>query len=144
MQVAGAISDVLVALPFTGVYRSQESKLLHSNFSDTKPLLCGATQRRCQLLVEKLPWYLYPHAVFDSQRCPFRIPKLLRVGRLLERILHTHPHLLPATVDQQLENLQKIRDAENDEFTSSSQDLLLYNSDTSAAPAIGVCAVNAW
>ncbi|KAL9259671.1 UV-B-induced protein, chloroplastic-like protein [Drosera capensis] len=48
------------------------------------------------------------------------------VGQLLERVLQTHPHLLPATVDQQLENLQKIRDAEAKESATSSQDNLLY------------------
>lgn len=45
------------------------------------------------------------------------------VGQLLSQILQTHPHLLPAAVDQQLENLQTHEDSQGQE-TSSSQDLL--------------------
>lgn len=45
------------------------------------------------------------------------------VGQLLAQILQTHPHLLPAAIDQQLENLQSDRDAHKEE-TPPSQDLL--------------------
>ncbi|XP_039127732.1 UV-B-induced protein At3g17800, chloroplastic [Dioscorea cayenensis subsp. rotundata] len=53
------------------------------------------------------------------------------VGQLLSQILVSHPHLLPATVDQQLHQLQSDRDAEklkNDPSPSSSSgtDLVLY------------------
>ncbi|KAL7123608.1 hypothetical protein ACP275_01G116000 [Erythranthe tilingii] len=44
------------------------------------------------------------------------------VGQLLAQILQTHPHLLLATAEQQLENLQSEREAKDD----SSKDLLLY------------------
>lgn len=47
------------------------------------------------------------------------------VGQLLAQILHTHPHLLPAAVDQQLENLSNDRETQREEATSS-QDLSLY------------------
>lgn len=47
------------------------------------------------------------------------------VGQLLAQILHTHPHLLPAAVDQQLENLTNDRENQREEATSS-QDLSLY------------------
>lgn len=47
------------------------------------------------------------------------------VGQLLAQILHTHPHLLPAAVDQQLENLTNDRETQREEATSS-QDLSLY------------------
>lgn len=45
------------------------------------------------------------------------------VGQLLAQILQTHPHLLPAAIDQQLENLQTDRDAQKEE-AASSQDFL--------------------
>ncbi|KAJ9549594.1 hypothetical protein OSB04_022137 [Centaurea solstitialis] len=48
------------------------------------------------------------------------------VGQLLEQILQTHPHLLPAAIDQQLENLQKERDAQKQESAPPSMDLSLY------------------
>ncbi|GKC97793.1 UV-B-induced protein, chloroplastic [Tanacetum coccineum] len=40
---------------------------------------------------------------------------------LLEQILQTHPHLLPAAIDQQLENLQNERDAQKEEVAPSWQ-----------------------
>ncbi|GKB04319.1 hypothetical protein Tco_0832462 [Tanacetum coccineum] len=42
-------------------------------------------------------------------------------GQLLEQILQTHPHLLPAVIDQQLENLQNERDAQKEEVAPSWQ-----------------------
>lgn len=42
-------------------------------------------------------------------------------GQLLAQILQSHPHLLLAAIDQQLENLQNDRDAERED---TSQDLL--------------------
>ncbi|KAL8254453.1 hypothetical protein R6Q59_032674 [Mikania micrantha] len=42
------------------------------------------------------------------------------VGQLLEQILQTHPHLLPAAIDQQLDNLQKQRNAQKQEPDPSS------------------------
>lgn len=41
------------------------------------------------------------------------------VGQLLIQILSTHPHLLPATVDQQLEQLQSDKDAQKAETSPS-------------------------
>ncbi|XP_010241168.1 PREDICTED: UV-B-induced protein At3g17800, chloroplastic-like [Nelumbo nucifera] len=50
------------------------------------------------------------------------------VGQFLAQILRSHPHLVPAAVDQQLEQLQTDRDAEKqkEEPSSSSTDLVLY------------------
>lgn len=45
------------------------------------------------------------------------------VGQLLEQISNTHPHLLPAAIDQQLENLQTARDAQKESSTSSDDSL---------------------
>ena len=46
-------------------------------------------------------------------------------GQLLVQILQSHPHLLPATVDQQLENLQSEKDARKEEASKVPQ-VLLY------------------
>lgn len=45
------------------------------------------------------------------------------VGQMLAQILQTHPHLLPAAIDQQLENLQTDRDTQRNENLPS-QDFL--------------------
>ncbi|TVU15906.1 hypothetical protein EJB05_39449, partial [Eragrostis curvula] len=45
-------------------------------------------------------------------------------GQLLVQILQSHPHLVPATVDQQLENLQSEKDTQNEEASKVPQDLL--------------------
>ncbi|CAL9106803.1 unnamed protein product [Musa textilis] len=47
-------------------------------------------------------------------------------GQLLSQIMQTHPHLLPAAIDQQLERLQSDIDAENAKTPVASQDLPLY------------------
>ncbi|MQM08807.1 hypothetical protein Taro_041665 [Colocasia esculenta] len=49
------------------------------------------------------------------------------VGQFLSQILISHPHLLPAAVDQQLQQLQTDRDAEEQkESTTPGTDLVLY------------------
>ncbi|KAF6148596.1 hypothetical protein GIB67_042555 [Kingdonia uniflora] len=50
-------------------------------------------------------------------------------GQLLTQILQSHPHLLSAAVDQQLENLQSDRNSQIEEVPPSSQDLLLSRVD---------------
>ncbi|KAG8039970.1 hypothetical protein GUJ93_ZPchr0028g29053 [Zizania palustris] len=45
-------------------------------------------------------------------------------GQLLVQILQSYPHLLPATVDRQLENLQSEKDAQEKEAARTPQDLL--------------------
>lgn len=47
-------------------------------------------------------------------------------GQLLSQIMQTHPHLLPAAIDQQLESLQSDIDSEKENAPVASQDLLLY------------------
>ncbi|KAI3777369.1 hypothetical protein L1987_47169 [Smallanthus sonchifolius] len=50
------------------------------------------------------------------------------IGQFLSQILISHPHLLPAAVEQQLEQLQTDRDSEkqNEESSAASTDLVLY------------------
>jgi len=55
-------------------------------------------------------------------------------GQLLSQILHTHPHLLSAAAEQQLEQLQTDREAEKkdkeseagDKLAPTGGDLVLY------------------
>ncbi|KAJ4974983.1 hypothetical protein NE237_008157 [Protea cynaroides] len=50
------------------------------------------------------------------------------VGQFLSQILKSHPHLVPAAVDQQLQQLQTDRESENqkEESSTSGTDLVLY------------------
>lgn len=49
------------------------------------------------------------------------------VGQFLSQILISHPHLVPAAVEQQLEQLQTDRDAEkHEEASASGTELVLY------------------
>lgn len=50
------------------------------------------------------------------------------VGQFLSQILHSHPHLLPAAVDQQLEQLQmdQVTEKKEDDPPSTGTDLILY------------------
>jgi len=50
------------------------------------------------------------------------------IGQFLSQILVDHPHLVPAAVDQQLEQLQTDRDADQqkEEPSASGTDLILY------------------
>lgn len=50
------------------------------------------------------------------------------IGQFLAQILTSHPHLVPAAVEQQLEQLQTDRDAEkqNEEPSTGGTDLVLY------------------
>lgn len=46
------------------------------------------------------------------------------IGQLLFQIMETHPHLLPSTIEQQLEKLQEERNLHGDEKTRALQDVL--------------------
>lgn len=50
------------------------------------------------------------------------------IGQFLSEILVSHPHLVPAAVEQQLEQLQTDREAEKEkeEQSGSGTDLVLY------------------
>ncbi|THG01032.1 UV-B-induced protein At3g17800, chloroplastic [Camellia sinensis] len=137
MGISGVITDVLVALPSAAGFKSPELRhshalsdskfLLHSGFirscpsHSTPKLGIGLDKSQVRSLIVRasgsLGGDLAPVAPlqFDSP-----------VGQLLAQILQTHPHLLPAAIDQQLENLQAERDAQGEETQASSQDLLLY------------------
>lgn len=64
----------------------------------------------------------------DSPIAPLRLES--PIGQFLSQILKSHPHLVPAAVDQQLEQLQTDRDLENtnpkEEPSNTGTDLVLY------------------
>ncbi|XP_052171376.1 UV-B-induced protein At3g17800, chloroplastic isoform X2 [Diospyros lotus] len=135
MPISGIIADVLVALPSAGGFKSPEFRHLHA-FSDSKFLPSSEFIRGC-------PLHSIPKLGIGSDKSPAR-GLIVRaagssggdlapvapvqfdspVGQLLAQILQTHPHLLPAAIDQQLENLQAERDAQGEETQPSAQDLL--------------------
>lgn len=132
MQVSGAISDVLVALPPSGGIRLPEFRHLHT-FSDAKSFLSAGLLKSCPSMGNSKLYKLYncrsrglvlkASADANDNSVPVAPLQLESpVGQLLAQILQTHPHLLPAAIDQQLENLQTDEDAQKEE--SSAQDIL--------------------
>lgn len=62
-----------------------------------------------------------------AQIAPLRLQS--PIGQFLSQILTTHPHLLPAAVDQQLQQLQTQRHAEEltqEPSASATHDIVLY------------------
>ncbi|XP_042514807.1 UV-B-induced protein At3g17800, chloroplastic isoform X1 [Macadamia integrifolia] len=137
MQVSGVISDGLVVFPTTGGHKSPESKSFPA-FSDAKSLLsCGILKKCLSLSILRVGTGMEKCRTrgltvrasgnSDDNITPvaplqFESP----VGQLLVQIMQTHPHLLPAAIDQQLEHLRTDRNAQKEEASSSplSQDLL--------------------
>ncbi|EOY25223.1 Uncharacterized protein TCM_016604 [Theobroma cacao] len=128
MQIAGVTSEVLVAVPSAGTLTFRH---FHSNnFFLSSPFL-----KRCSsFCIPKLGMapdkyrarYLTMRASGESDDSLSPIAPVQfesPVGQLLAQILRTHPHLLPAAIDQQLENLQSDKDDQKEE-TTPSQDLL--------------------
>ncbi|XWS49505.1 hypothetical protein CRYUN_Cryun12cG0008800 [Craigia yunnanensis] len=128
MQIAGVTSEVLVAVPSSGT-------LTFKHFHSNHFFLSSPFFKRC-------PSYCIPKLGMAPDKYRARCltmrasgesgvnlspiaPVLFEspVGQLLAQILRTHPHLLPAAIDQQLENLQSDKDDQKEE-TLSSQDLL--------------------
>ncbi|KAG2676736.1 hypothetical protein I3843_12G068200 [Carya illinoinensis] len=133
MQISGAISDVLVALPSAVSLRSPELRHLNT-LCDSKSFLSAGLPKSCSsFCIPKLGTGLHKFrarsftvkALGESSDDLVPVAPLeleSPVGQLLVRILQTHPHLLPAAIDQQLENLQTYKDAQIEEI--SSEDLL--------------------
>ncbi|KAK9928059.1 hypothetical protein M0R45_025213 [Rubus argutus] len=131
MQVSGVIGDISLLIPSGGGLRSPEFRHFHTHIhshtlSDSKSFLSGGFFRSC---LPKLGNGLYKgrarglivRASEDSSDNLVPVAPLQfesPVGQLLGQILQTHPHLLPAAVDQQLEKLQTDRDAQKEESPS--------------------------
>ncbi|XP_034676602.1 UV-B-induced protein At3g17800, chloroplastic [Vitis riparia] len=133
MQVSGV--DVSLGFPSNGGLRSPEFRHFHTFSAGTFK----------NLLFRSCPSFCIPKLGVGLDKCRVRgltvrasvnsddelvpvAPLQLEspVGQLLAQIVQTHPHLLPAAIDQQLENLQTDRDAQREETPPSSRDLLLY------------------
>nr|XP_027082988.1 UV-B-induced protein At3g17800, chloroplastic-like [Coffea arabica] len=134
MQISGVFTDAAVVLPTSGGYNSKHfhpfSDSHKSSLSLSIPKGCpsysfralgiGSDQRKGSFAVRA-------SESFSGDLVPIAPVQLESpVGQFLAQILQNHPHLLPAAIDQQLENLQSERDAENEKNPPSSQDLLLY------------------
>ncbi|KAE9606995.1 hypothetical protein Lal_00026482 [Lupinus albus] len=136
MQVSSAIGDILAVLPPSASLRLPEFRHLHGfAVSDTKNFLSSGFIKSCPSSCNTKHYNefynfrargLVARASADSgdNLVPFAPLQLESpVGQLLEQISQTHPHLLAATIDQQLENLQTAKDAKKEE-SSSPQDSL--------------------
>ncbi|KAF8734315.1 hypothetical protein HU200_014539 [Digitaria exilis] len=77
-------------------------------------LTCRAKRRSSVVRASSSPSESQPPS---SSIAPLRMES--PAGQLLSQILHTHPHLLPAAVEQQLEQLQTDREAEKDKDKES-------------------------
>ncbi|VVA22864.1 PREDICTED: UV-B-induced [Prunus dulcis] len=137
MQVSGVIGDVSLVIPSGGGLSWPEFRHFHSHtLSNSKPFLSGAFFRSCpSSCIPKLGNGLYKcrarglivRASKDSSDNLVPVAPLQfesPAGQLLAQILQNHPHLLSAAIDQQLENLQKDRDAQREETSASSEDPL--------------------
>ncbi|XVE57372.1 hypothetical protein DITRI_Ditri04bG0086300 [Diplodiscus trichospermus] len=128
MLIAGVTSEVVVvAVPSAGTltfrHFNSNNFFLSSPFFKICPSFCipklgtASDKHRARCLTMKASGdsgdNLSPIAPVQ-----FESP----VGQLLAQILRTHPHLLPAAIDQQLENLQNDKDDQKGE--TPSQDLL--------------------
>ncbi|KAH7576471.1 hypothetical protein ACOSP7_003210 [Xanthoceras sorbifolium] len=119
MQLTGVISEVLVVRPSNGGLGFRHS---HSLFSSK------FFNKRCPSCIPKLATGLdkcqarrfTARASGNSSDNLVPIAPLhfeSPVGQLLEQILQTHPHLLPAAIDQQLENLHNDKDVSRQEIS---------------------------
>lgn len=131
MQVSGVIGDISLLIPSGGGLRSPEFRHFHTHIhshtlSDSKSFLSGGFFRSClpkpgNGLYKGRARGLIVRASEDSSDNLVPVAPLQfesPVGQLLGQILQTHPHLLPAAVDQQLEKLQTDRDAQKEESPS--------------------------
>ncbi|GMJ16043.1 hypothetical protein like AT1G32160 [Hibiscus trionum] len=128
MQIAGVTSEVLVAIPSAGTFSfrhfnsnpfcvsSPSFKRCPSFYTPKLGMAPDKYRGRCLTMRAsgESGDNLSPIAPVE-----FESP----AGQLLAQILRTHPHLLPAAVDQQLDNLRSDKDDQKEE-TPPSQDLL--------------------
>ncbi|KAK1379073.1 UV-B-induced protein, chloroplastic [Heracleum sosnowskyi] len=129
MQISSSVSGD-VSLVLSSTTRTSRSLLFRHNSpaslkrcpsSFSFKLEVGSDTIRARTLTVKASGDSSP----DSSRlAPLELES--PVGQLLAQILHTHPHLLPAAVDQQLENLTNDRETQREEAATSSLGLSLY------------------
>ncbi|CAA0843252.1 Protein of unknown function (DUF760 [Striga hermonthica] len=138
MQVAGVLPDFSAIPTSAGGCRSQELKHFASFFDGKQHFLSPGLPKNCllppnhKLVVgsEKLRTRSFMVRASGNYSGDFiTVPPLKlesSVGELLAQIQQTHPHLLLASAEQQLENLQSQRDDQKETNALPAQDLLLY------------------
>lgn len=114
-----------------GDFASKSSLGLKSQISTTWSKGCGLVSvdqklRRNPVLVNSRRSLRVRASSSSSPIAPLQLES--PIGQFLSQILISHPHLLSAAVDQQLEQLRTAREAEKnrDESSSSGTDLVLY------------------
>lgn len=114
-----------------GDFASKSSFGLKSQISTTWSKGCGLISvdqklRRNPVLVNSRRSLRVRASSSSSPIAPLQLES--PIGQFLAQILISHPHLLSAAVDQQLEQLRTAREAEKnrDESSSSGTDLVLY------------------
>ncbi|GFP99144.1 hypothetical protein PHJA_002058300 [Phtheirospermum japonicum] len=136
MQVSGVLPDVSLVSTSAGGCRSQELKQF-SSFFDAKFFLAPGLPKNClfpnpkiEVGSEKLRtrgFIVRASGNSGGNLIPVAPLQLESpVGQLLAQIQQTHPHLLMASAEQQLENLQSQKDGKKETNAPSAQDLLLY------------------
>ncbi|XP_068660596.1 UV-B-induced protein At3g17800, chloroplastic-like [Aristolochia californica] len=134
MQSLGVLRDGLAVLPASGGFRSHELRLAVA-ISDAKFGSSGGFSRNGHsVYIAKFGFrgesfrgksFMVKASEDSSDNSAPVAPLHLESpsGQFLSQILQNHPHLAPAAIDQQLENLLTDRDAQKEE-TPSLQDML--------------------
>lgn len=145
METATALRSAPVSLKFTDLgSRSCIAAAHRPNFVSNSTLSNGFLKGQCSISLSKRGQMRSALATFrrnsgirassnsssnysdsSSPIAPLQLES--PIGQFLSEILHSHPHLLPAAVDQQLEQLQIDRESQKkDDSPSSGTDLVLY------------------
>ncbi|KAJ8771944.1 hypothetical protein K2173_027121 [Erythroxylum novogranatense] len=120
------------ASPPPALPRFRHFPIKHSySLSHTKSGLSGVISRRKGYMVVRASSYSSSSTSSDSAGSMASFAPLQLespVGQFLSQILSSHPHLVPAAVEQQLEQLQSDRDADQhkEDPSASATDLVLY------------------
>ncbi|KAL9665251.1 hypothetical protein QQ045_020665 [Rhodiola kirilowii] len=131
MQAASAYGVVTdVPAVFFSCRGSRSMELRHFQFVDSKLLLAGGISRTCPSFCSQKQGYglnklrtkgfVVKAAENSGDSTQSVAPLQLEspVGQFLVQMLQSHPHLLPAAVDQQLENFQSERDSKKEDTSS--------------------------
>ncbi|KAJ8754335.1 hypothetical protein K2173_002786 [Erythroxylum novogranatense] len=133
-QITGTRSEILVAFPSTaGCFGSPES--FRPRYFPSLHFLSPYLSKRCPSFGLRKPGTGFENcrarnltvraldgpSNYSAPVSPLEFES--HVGQLLAQIMQTHPHLLPAAIDQQLENLQSDRESQK-EVNPPPQDVL--------------------
>lgn len=130
MQISGLLADAPAFLSAAGGYNSKQIHLFPESYSFSLYAASAGYQSFCfgnpgfRSSQRRVKNYSIKASSDSSGRLVPLAPLQLEspVGQFLVEILRSHPHLLPAALDEQLDSLQKERDTKSE--NPSSQDLL--------------------